>query len=123
MPSRFLKTSDLARSIGVHVNTIRLLEEQGFLPDVPRGENGYRQYTPIHMEQARLARLALQWPYIVGEKPLLNELVKSAAAGDLGMAMELLTASGAGSVEGAAESAVVPERWARPPEIVPDSAC
>jgi DNA-binding transcriptional MerR regulator len=89
MPSRFLKTSDLAKSIGVHVNTIRLLEEQGFLLDVPRADNGYRQYTPLHLEQARLARLALQWPYIVGEKPLLIDLVKSAAVGDLGMAMEL----------------------------------
>ena len=78
MPSRFLKTSDLARSIGVHVNTIRLLEDQGFLPDVPRGENGYRQYTVLHMEQARLARLALQWPYIVTEKAMLVDLVKSA---------------------------------------------
>ena len=89
MPSRFLKTHDLAKSIGVHVNTIRLLEEQGFLLDVPRAENGYRQYTPIHLEQARLARLALSWPYIAGEKPMLVDLVKSAAVGDLGMAMEL----------------------------------
>ena len=89
MPSRFMKTSDLAKSIGVHVNTIRLLEEQGFLLDVPRAENGYRQYTAIHLEQARLARLALSWPYIVGEKPMLIELVKSAAVGDLGMGMEL----------------------------------
>jgi DNA-binding transcriptional MerR regulator len=89
MPSRFLKTSDLAKSIGVHVNTIRLLEEQGFLLDVPRAGNGYRQYTPLHLEQARLARLALQWPYIAGERPMLGELVKNAAVGDLGMAMEL----------------------------------
>ncbi len=89
MPPRPLKTSDLAKAAGVHVNTIRLLEAQGFLPAPPRGENGYRLYTQMHLEQAKLARLALAWPYIVGEKQMLIDLVLSAAAGDLGMAMEL----------------------------------
>jgi DNA-binding transcriptional MerR regulator len=85
---RHLRTSDIARELGVHVNTIRLYEEAGFLPYIPRGPNGYRQYTRVHLEQARLTRLALQWPYL-GDKALLLELVKTAANGDLGMAMEL----------------------------------
>ncbi|HEX2618761.1 MAG TPA: MerR family transcriptional regulator [Phototrophicaceae bacterium] len=87
--SRYFKTSDLARELGVHVNTIRLYEAWGFLPAVPRGENGYRQYTIRHLEQARLAYLAARWPYLGNEKVLLAELVKSAASDDLGMAMEL----------------------------------
>lgn len=88
MPSRYLRTSDIAKAVGVHNNTIRLYEAWGFLPEIPRGDNGYRQYTIQHLEQAKLARLALQWPY-VGDKSLLIDLVKSAAEGDLGMAMEL----------------------------------
>jgi DNA-binding transcriptional MerR regulator len=84
----FLKTSDIARELGVHVNTIRLYETWGFLPEIPRGENGYRLYTPMHLEQARLAHLTLHWPY-VGDKTLLVDLVKNAANGDLGGAMEL----------------------------------
>lgn len=88
MVSKYLKTSDLAKAVGVHNNTIRLYETWGFLPDIPRGKNGYRLYSIMHLEQARLARLALEWPY-VGDKVLLIELVKSAASGDLGMAMEL----------------------------------
>ena len=88
MTERPLRTSDLARALGVHVNTIRLYEAQGFLSPVPRGKNGYRQYTELHLEQARLVLMTLRWPYI-GDRPLLLELVKSAASGDLGHAMEL----------------------------------
>jgi len=88
MPPKPLKTSDIARELGVHVNTIRLYEEDGFLPPIPRAKNGYRLYTTLHLEQARLTHLTLSWPYL-GDKALLIDLVKSAAAGDLGMAMEL----------------------------------
>jgi len=82
-----LRTSDLAKEVGVHVNTIRLYEASGFLSPVPRGANGYRQYRTLHLEQARLAHLALHWPY-VGDKQLLMLLIQNAAHGDLGMAME-----------------------------------
>src|SRR5262245_48027803 len=88
MASRHLRTSDLAKELGVHVNTIRLYETWGFLPEIPRGKNGYRQFSAVHLEQARLTHLAVRWPYI-GDKTLLIDLVKSAANGDLGMAMEL----------------------------------
>lgn len=89
MPSQKIKTSDIAKELGVHVNTIRLYEADGFLSEVPRAGNNYRQYTLRHLEQARLAHLALRWPYLVEEKQLLVKLVKSAAQGDFGMAMEL----------------------------------
>lgn len=88
MPPKPLRTIHLARELGVHTNTIRLYETLGYLPPVPRGRNGYRQYTPLHLEQARLTHLTLRWPY-VGDKVLLVELVKRAASKDFGMAMEL----------------------------------
>jgi DNA-binding transcriptional MerR regulator len=88
MASRPLRTSDIAKELGVHPNTIRLYETWGYLPDVPRGENGYRQYSAWHLEQARLAHLTLSWPYL-GDKTWLVQLVKSAAGSDLGMSMEL----------------------------------
>ncbi|HEY1015769.1 MAG TPA: MerR family transcriptional regulator [Herpetosiphonaceae bacterium] len=82
------RTSDLARELGVHVNTIRLYEAQELLAPVPRGANGYRQYGQVHLEQARLAWMAVSWPFLA-DKPSQVELVKHAARGDLGMAMEL----------------------------------
>jgi DNA-binding transcriptional MerR regulator len=87
MTSQTLNTSKIARELGVHPNTVRLYETWGYLPEVPRGENGYRQYSARHLEQARLAHLTLRWPYL-GDKALLIQLVKSAAGGDLGMALE-----------------------------------
>ncbi len=85
---KYLKTSDIAHAIGVHVNTVRLYEAQGYLSVVPRSATGYRQFTPLHLEQMRLAQLALQWPYS-GDKQLVQNLARCAADGDLGMAMEL----------------------------------
>ena len=86
--ARYLKTSDIAQSVGVHPNTVRLYEARGFLSAVPRSKTGYRLFTSLHLEQMRLAHLALQWPYLSGKQVVLD-LVKCAADGDLGMAMEL----------------------------------
>jgi DNA-binding transcriptional MerR regulator len=88
MASKFLQTTAIARELGIHPNTLRLYEAQGYLPPIPRGNNNYRQYTVLHKEQARLVCLALQWPY-VGNRSLLINLVLHAARQDLGMAMEL----------------------------------
>jgi DNA-binding transcriptional MerR regulator len=87
MSAEFLRTSDIAKAIGVHPNTVRLYEEWGYLPPVPRSPSGYRLFTPQHLEQMRLARIALQWPYPGGKAPV-TDLVQSAAHGDLGHAME-----------------------------------
>jgi DNA-binding transcriptional MerR regulator len=88
MAPKRLRTVDLARAIGVHVNTIRYFETLGYFPEVGRGANGYRLYTRLHLEQARLIGLALLWPQL-NDRELLIELVRSAAEGDFGMAMEL----------------------------------
>jgi DNA-binding transcriptional MerR regulator len=88
MTGNDLRTGEIATELGVHVNTVRWYEDMGFLPPIPRAENGYRQYSAMHLEQARLVWMTLRWPY-VGDKSMLVDLVKYAATGDLGMAMEL----------------------------------
>ena len=88
MARRYLTTADVARTVGVHPNTVRLYEKWGFLPPVPRDpRNDYRRFTARHVAQMRLARTALQWPYPGGKQPVLA-LVYQAAAGDLGGALE-----------------------------------
>ncbi len=84
----FLRTIDVARAVGVHPNTVRLYEEWGFLPPVSRAPNGYRLYTPTHVTQMRLARLALHgaWPGAYIRQSALT-LVRLAAAGDLEAAL------------------------------------
>ena len=87
-PPKPLRTHDIAKSLGIHVNTVRLYEASGFLAPVPRAANGYREYNALHLEQARLAHLTVSYPY-VGDRGQLIALAKSAASGDLNMAMEL----------------------------------
>ncbi len=64
MKPRYMRTSDIAQAVGVHPNTVRLYEEWGFLPPIPRSPSGYRQYTQAHLDQMRLAQTALHggWP-------------------------------------------------------------
>ena len=88
MAEKYYRTNNIAKALGIHVNTVRLYEADGFLPEIPRGQNGYRQYTQGHLEQARLAHLTLHWPW-VGDKTLLIDLVKTANCGDLDKSMEL----------------------------------
>ncbi len=88
MPPKHIRTTDVARELGVHPNTVRLYEAGGFIPPIPRGENNYRLYTPTLLEYARLAYMTLHWPYLATDKHLLEDLVKSAVNNDLGMAME-----------------------------------
>ena len=85
----FLRTSDIAKAVGCHPNTVRLYEEWGFLPPIPRTPSGYRMFTPEHRDQMRLARTALRGPWPGRQvKDAALRLVRCAARGDLGGALE-----------------------------------
>ncbi len=115
MPPRYLRTTDIARAVGVHPNTVRLYEEWGYLPAVPRSRSGYRQFTEDHLDQMKLAWAALHTSWH-GTKRILNRMVRQAATGDLGGALELayiyLSAVRAEYVQ-AEDSARFLERWAK----------
>jgi len=112
-----LSTSEIARATGVHPNTVRLYEEWGYLPPVPRSANGYRLFSQVHLDQMRLARLALHgpWPGRNIRASALT-LVRQAASGDLGGALEqgyhhlALVQAEQAQAEAAAE---LLERWAQ----------
>ena len=89
MPYNRLSTAKIAKAVGCHPNTVRLYEEWGFLPPVPRAANGYRLYQPEHLHQMRLARAALNtpWPGKAIRRSSL-EIISISASGDLGAALE-----------------------------------
>ena len=90
MTPDYLYTSEIAEAVGVHPNTVRLYEEWGFLPPIPRTASGYRQFTRAHLEQMRLARLAFHGPWPGGTiRTSALALVRRAATGDLGGALEM----------------------------------
>lgn len=62
----YLTTSQLARLVGVHPNTVRLYEQWGLISTTERTASGYRRFTPLHLEQLRLARLVLHCTWLGG---------------------------------------------------------
>ena len=87
---KYLRTSDLAKAAGIHPNTVRLYEQWGFLPPIPRSPKGYRLFTEHHLDLLRLARLALGCTIIGGDvRQAALAMVYTAARGDLGGALEL----------------------------------
>ena len=51
-----MQIKELARATGVDVETIRFYEKQGLLPLPARRDNGYRNYTVLHLERLSFIR-------------------------------------------------------------------
>ncbi len=117
MSTRPLRTSQIAQACGVHPNTVRLYEAWGLIGPVPRAANGYRQYTPLHLDQMRLARLAMRCTWVSGEVRQTGlAMIAHSAAGEIGAACaEAVTLRALVQTEQAqAEAAAqVLERWVR----------
>ena len=50
-----MNIKEAAAASGLSADTIRYYERRGVLPSPPRQANGYREYTPDHLETLRLA--------------------------------------------------------------------
>lgn len=86
----FYTTSDVAKKIGIHPNTVRLYEELGLISKPERQKNGYRFFTSLHIEQFKVARLALQVEILQnGLRKKAVEIIKMAASCDIDKALEL----------------------------------
>jgi len=117
MTKKYLRTSDVAKIAGCHPNTVRLYETWGFIPPLRRTHSGYRQFTEAHVDCMLLARMAFRgpWPGRAIRHSVVA-LVKQAATGDLGGALEAAYAHLAlvQAERAHAESAVrLLERWAQ----------
>ena len=77
------KTIDIARRIGIHVNTVRLYEKCALIPKPDRLPNGYRVFTDLHIEQFKLARAALRVEVLQnGLRKQAVNIIKVSAAGN-----------------------------------------
>jgi DNA-binding transcriptional MerR regulator len=89
MPEKFLRTSDLARLVGVHPNTVRKYADWGLIPPVERSPSGYRLFTQQHLDCMRLARLIYSAPYPGrGFRALGTEVIHRAVEDDWQDALE-----------------------------------
>jgi DNA-binding transcriptional MerR regulator len=85
-----LRTSDLARAVGIHPNTVRRYVDRGILPPVERSPAGYRRFTQRHLDCLRLARQVYGGEY--PGKDIYNsgiQIVLTTVRGDLDGALDL----------------------------------
>ena len=117
MSNKYLRTSDLARAVGIHANTVRLYVDWGLLPPVERSASGYRLFTQRHLDCLRLARAIYAAPYPGrGFRALGNEMIQRAVADDwLGALEKAHTHLGAvkAELERAEAAADLLEHWAQ----------
>ena len=87
---KYLSTSQLARAVGVHPNTVRRYVDRGFLPPVGRSPAGYRRFTERHLDCLRLTRHVFS-NLFPGKAIYASGLhiLHVTAGGDLGGALEL----------------------------------
>ena len=73
-------TTEAAKIIGIHPNTVRMYEEWGLIPLAERKSNGYRIFTDFYIEQLRLARIAFQIEVLQnGLRKKVVEIIKLSA--------------------------------------------
>lgn len=60
------KTKEIATLADVHPNTVRIYEDWGFISPVPRRENGYRNYSIVHLFQLQVARTLFKCEIVQG---------------------------------------------------------
>lgn len=83
------RTTQIAKLIGVHPNTIRFYEEMQLLPVIPRTKGGYRIFDDRHLEQLRFLRTAFRAEIISDRlRKEVYDIVKTAAAGDMSEAYQ-----------------------------------
>lgn len=83
-------TSEIARSIGIHSNTVRLYEDLELIPKPERKENGYRIFTDFHMEQIKFVRIALKVEVLQnGLRKQAITIIKTSASGNFDKAIAL----------------------------------
>jgi DNA-binding transcriptional MerR regulator len=87
---KYLRTSDLARAVGVHPNTVRRYVDWKLIPPVERSPAGYRRFTERHLDCLRLARQV--YAIVYPGRTIRHsgcQVIQAAVAGDLGGAVEL----------------------------------
>jgi DNA-binding transcriptional MerR regulator len=86
---KYLRTSDLARAVGVHPNTVRRYVEWGLLPPVERDPNRYRRFTQHHLDCLRVAHMIYSSTYPGRAfRQSASQIIRSAVANEWHQALQ-----------------------------------
>lgn len=77
------KTAQVARIVDIHPNTVRLYEELQLVSKAQRLENGYRVFSEYHIQQFKIARIALKVEVLQnGLRKKMIHIIKLSAQGE-----------------------------------------
>ena len=83
-------TSEIAKKIGIHPNTVRFYEQMQLITRPKRKENGYRIFKDLHIYQFKIARTAFQIELLQnGLRKQSVDIVKTIAHGNIDEALDL----------------------------------
>lgn len=83
-------TSEIAKMVGIHPNTVRFYEKMQLITRPERKENGYRIFTDLHIYQFKIARTAFQIELLQnGLRKQSIDIVKTVALGNIDKAFVL----------------------------------
>jgi DNA-binding transcriptional MerR regulator len=69
-----MRIGEVSASAGVNQQTIRFYEREGVLPDAPRRENGYREYSADTVALVRFIKRAQDLGFSLDEAKALSDL-------------------------------------------------
>lgn len=127
MPEKTYRTSQLAREVGIHPNTVMRYIEWGLIPPVERAPNGYRIYTQKHLDCLRLAR-KVYTSYYPGKalRASANLMIEAAVVDDWPGALELARQHlehVESEIEQAEETVQLLENWVETRDQVRSTKC
>lgn len=77
------RTSEVAKMMGIHPNTVRFYEEWGLITKPVREENGYRVFNDLHLYQIQVARLGFEIEILQnGLRRKIVDMIKTCAKCD-----------------------------------------
>lgn len=84
------RTTEIAKLVNVHPNTVRIYEKWGYISPVPRAGNGYRIFSEIHLFQLQVARTVFQCEIVQGHiRAKARAIVEASGKEDFRLALEL----------------------------------
>lgn len=77
------RTSEVAKMMGIHPNTVRFYEEWGLITKPVREENGYRVFNDLHLYQIQVVRLGFEIEILQnGLRKKIVDMIKTCARCD-----------------------------------------
>ena len=74
------RTSEVAKMMGIHPNTVRFYEKWGLITKPVREKNGYRVFTDLHICQIQIARLGFEIEILQnGLRKKILDMIKTCA--------------------------------------------